>query len=80
MVSIKSVKPKEKYTLLLTFSNGKKGLFDAEPYLQSGSVFTPLKNLSLFRSVRVNKESATIEWPNGADLCPDCVYLETKFF
>ena len=78
MIKIKSVEPRENYTLFLTFSDGKKGLFDVKPYLQSGSMFTPLKDISLFKSVRIN-EFPTIEWANGADLCPDCVYLETKF-
>ena len=77
MITILSVEPQENYTLFLTFSNGKKGYFDATPYLQSGSMFTQLKDQSLFKSVKVS--DITIEWANGADLCPDCVYKETRF-
>jgi hypothetical protein len=76
MVTIKSVKPQDGYKLYLTFSDGKQGIFNALPYLDLG-IFKELKNPILFKSVRV--ADATIEWANGADLCPDCVYLETEY-
>lgn len=77
MVRIKSVEPKENYTLFLTFSDGKKGYFDVKPYLNGGSLCEELKNPVLFKSVHI--ADATIEWANGMDLCPDCVYLGTVF-
>ena len=76
MIRIKKVEPKDNYTLYLTFTDGKAGFFDAKPYLDKG-VFKELLNTSLFKSVRVGH--GTIEWANGADLCPDCVYSETVF-
>jgi len=77
MIRIKSVKPNSDYTLLLTFTNGKKGVFDVKPYFGKGTVFKGINNPVTFQSVKV--VHGTIEWANGADLCPDCVYLETKF-
>ncbi len=56
------------YRLLLGFANGDRRVFDVRPYLDNG-VFAALKDVSLFRSVRVNFD--TIEWANGADLCPE---------
>lgn len=42
---------------------------DVEP-LMTGPAFEPLKrHPDPFRAVRV--EGGTVEWPNGADLCPD---------
>ena len=76
MIRIKTVEPQNNYTLFLTFTDGKAGVFDAKPYLDKG-VFKELLNPSLFKSVKI--EHGTIEWANGADLCPDCVYLETVF-
>jgi len=76
MIKIISVKPQRNYKLSLTFSDGKKGIFDAKPYLDIG-IFKDLLDPSLFRSVKIS--DATIEWANGADLCPECVYAETKF-
>ena len=77
LMSIIKVKPLDNYKLELTFSNGKEGIFDVAPYLDKG-IFKELRNPSMFKSVRLS-DYPTIEWANGADLCPDCVYLETKF-
>ena len=76
MIRVTSVKPQDDYKLSLTFSDGKAGVFDAKPYLDIG-VFKELLNPSLFKSVKV--VDATVEWANGADLCPDCIYLRTIF-
>jgi hypothetical protein len=35
-----------------------------------GSMFGPLHDQTLFNQVRVNKDTGTIEWPNGADFNP----------
>ena len=78
MIRITSVKPLDNYKLFLTFTNGQEGIFDAKPYLDEGSVFIELQNISLFNSVRTIY-GGTIGWANGADLCPDCVYLGTQF-
>lgn len=71
---VKSVKPENNYTLLLEFSNGEVKRFDVSPYIGKG-VFAPLSNESFFRRVRVFLGS--IQWPNGADLCPDTLYLDS---
>jgi hypothetical protein len=39
-----------------------------------GEVFEPLPDLELFRQVKVNEETRTIEWPNGADFAPEFLY------
>ena len=59
------VKPIEGYKLLITFDNGEIRLFDIEPYLKD-SFFSPLRNLSIFHSARVNPIS--IEWDGGTDI------------
>ena len=33
------------------------------------------RDTRLFRSVRVDPELGTIVWPNGADICPDTLFL-----
>ena len=71
---VKSVKAESNYVLLLEFSNGEKKRFDVSPYIGKG-VFAPLSDESFFRKVKVFLGS--IQWPNGADLCPDTLYLDS---
>ena len=77
MIRIKHVIPNLDYTLSLTFTNGKKGIFDVKPYFDKGSVFKAINNPVAFQSVKI--AHGTVEWLESIDLCPDCVYLETKF-
>jgi len=71
-IGVKEVVPNNDYTLTLTFENDEKRLFDMKPYLDFGPVFQELKNLSLFRSVRV--AFRTVAWANDADLDPEILY------
>ncbi len=72
---VKVVKPLEGYKLFLTFKNGDQKIFDMNPYLQTG-VFSELKDENIFESVRVAFD--TIEWSNGADICPEVLFNESK--
>ena len=65
---VKKVKPIENYYLELWFKNGEQKIFDLKPYLNKG-IFSQLKNISLFNSVRVVVGS--VAWPNGLDLSYD---------
>jgi len=70
---VKAVSYVSEYTLLLTFEDGSVRLVDLEPHLD-GEIFEPLKDVSYFKTVRVNPDLATIVWENGADLSPDFLY------
>ena len=72
---VKSVKPQEDYSLLLTFENGEKRLFDLKPYFEK-PVFAQLKNISIFRTARV--VSGSVEWQGEVDLSFDTLYLESQ--
>jgi hypothetical protein len=71
MITVKSVKPKENYILELEFNNSEIKYFDMKEYLNHG-IFKELKNPKLFNTVKVFFE--TINWDNGADLCPEVLY------
>ena len=71
---LKSVTPVSDHRLLLTFDNAERRLFDVKPYLATG-VFSALSDPSLFRSVHVCFD--TVQWSNGADLCPEVLYAES---
>ncbi|MBI3246820.1 MAG: DUF2442 domain-containing protein [Deltaproteobacteria bacterium] len=58
------------YELQVTFSDGVVKEVDLVGELH-GEVFEPLKDPEMFKQVRVNTETNTIEWPNGADFAPE---------
>jgi hypothetical protein len=61
------------YTLRLQFSDGLIKEVDLSQELH-GEVFEPLKDLAFFNQVKVNHDTNTIEWPNGADFAPEFLY------
>ena len=78
-IRVLSVAPLEDYRLAVSLSNGKKGVFDVSPYLDSG-VFRKLKNRDYFSQVRVFGNSG-IGWPGGLsapDLSGDTLDYEMR--
>jgi len=61
----------EGYRMFLRFGDGRSGELDLAPLLHFNGVFAPLRDQTYFARVRVDPDSGTIVWPNGADLCPD---------
>ena len=57
------------FTLVVAFDDGCERAIDFLPVLR-GEVFGPLRDPSLFAAVRLDRESCTLVWPNGADLDP----------
>ena len=74
-VGVAEVKPLEEYNLLLTFEDGKQGVFDVKPYLDKG-VFKELKNIEMFNTVRVAFRS--VSWKNKIDIAPEQLYQQSK--
>lgn len=83
---IKSVKPIENYTLLLTFDNGeiKKHCMADE----LTGVFSVLKNKDKFNQVFINDVGniawniddnidSSVHWENQIDLCKDMLYMDS---
>ncbi len=68
------VEVKEDYSLLVTFNNSEKRLFDVKPYLEF-KAFSELKNEKLFSTVKVG--GLSIEWLHGQDICPDELYYNS---
>ncbi len=64
------------YKVEVSFNNGRKGVADLSEALH-GRVFETLKDQSLFSKLKVDKELATIVWPNGTDLAPEYIYFQT---
>jgi len=62
------------HRLYLRFEDGVEGVLDLAPLLSFRGVFEPLQDPSYFAEVRVDADSGTVAWPNGADLDPDVLY------
>ncbi len=69
------VKPLENYKLLIKFENGEEKIFDVKPYF-GHKAFDELKEKNLFGTVKIS--GLSIEWVNGADICPDELYNNSK--
>lgn len=61
------------YCLRLQFNDGSVKDVNLRTKLY-GEEFEPLKNLDLFRQVRLNSESHTVAWPNGAYFSPEYLH------
>jgi hypothetical protein len=64
------------HRLRLRFADGLVGEVDLAPKLESwmGPIFEPLRDPAFFGKVRVDPESWTVVWPNGADLAPEVLH------
>ena len=74
-MNIAEIIPKDDYLLYIKSEDGKAGLFDIKPYLES-EAFAPLKNRIEFERIRNGKYF--IEWGCGADISVDTIQARWK--
>lgn len=58
------------FRIWLQFSDGVQGEVDLGSEL-NGPIFEPLRDVVVFRQVRLHPELRTLVWPNGADFAPE---------
>jgi len=75
MITVKFVEPLKDFKINLMFDNDEEKIFDMTGYLYHG-IFSGLKDVSIINSVKVAFD--TIEWSNGADLCPEVLYSNSR--
>ncbi|MBX3730287.1 MAG: DUF2442 domain-containing protein [Candidatus Sumerlaeia bacterium] len=71
---VSQVHPGANYCLALRFTNGESGIYDCSGLLEIG-VFRELTDEEYFRQASVL--DGTVAWPNGQDICPDTLYLDS---
>ena len=74
---VRTVRHIRAYELRLEFSDGAVKNVDLSNELY-GKIFEALRDPAFFCQVRVNEETNTIEWPNGADFAPEFLYEAGK--
>ncbi len=57
------------YRIRIEFSDGLVRTIDFRPILE-GELYGPLRDLSQFNAVSLDREIHTLVWPNGADFDP----------
>ena len=60
------------YLIQVRFADGVEGEIDLAQELE-GKVFEPLRDTQMFRQWKLDVNTHTIVWPNGADLAPEFV-------
>ncbi len=61
------------YRLRVRFDDGAEKTIDLWPVLH-GEMYGALVDRKLFAHVRVDHETGTVQWPNGADFDPAVLY------
>ncbi len=70
---IKSFKAINDFVLSIKFDDNSEQVIDFYPIL-SGELYGPLRDLNIFKQVRIDPEVYTLVWPNGADFDPDTLH------
>lgn len=66
------------HTVHVRFEDGLVADVDLSYLLDYGGVFAPLRDPAYFRQLRIDDDSATIIWPNEADIAPETLYLRAQ--
>lgn len=69
-MNIVEIIPKENHLLYVRLDDGRAGLFDVTPFLES-EAFAPLKSREEFE--RIHNGRYFVEWACGADLSADTI-------
>jgi hypothetical protein len=71
LLDVISVVPQADHTLLLTFENNARRIFDMAPHLD----FKPYRKLQLVPLfMRARVENGTVVWPGNIDIAPETLW------
>jgi hypothetical protein len=70
---VKLVRPLPDYRIYVEIEDGRKGIFDLNPYLERG-VFRELRDIHYFNQVGVLFGAVT--WPHDQDIAPETLLAE----
>ena len=68
---VKDVAPQRDYTLLITFVNGEKRIYNARPLLNK-AIYSALRNIGFFMKAKAC--CGTVIWDDDIDIAPEHLY------
>lgn len=74
LLTVTDVKANADFSLLLTFSNGEKRLYDATPLLKE-KLYQDLRNTHLF--LQAKALYGTVVWNDNLDIAPEYLYEQS---
>lgn len=77
IVRVTDAKLVRDFTVWVRFNDGSEGEVDLSAELQ-GPVFEPLRDPKIFAQVRLDPDTHTLVWPNGADLAPEFLHEHAR--
>ena len=72
---VKTVKPLPDFLIYVEIEDGRKGIFDLNPYLNHG-VFRELRDVHYFKQVGIL--FGAITWPHEQDIAPETLLSEMR--
>ena len=77
LVDVTGVEVLHDRVVRLAFDDGCEGVIDLAPKLRGPVFDQAATDIEYFRRVRVDPQTGTISWPNGADLAPEVLHAES---
>ncbi len=74
---IRDVKPRKGKTLLVTFDNGDRRVYDCTPLLRSDA-FQPLRDDAIFRCAHADSHGYGVIWNDDVDLAESEIWLNGR--
>ncbi len=72
---VTKVIPQKDYTLILTFEDGKTGIYDFKPDL-TRTIFQKQRNIDFFMQAKALY--GTVVWPDDSDIAPEHLYEKSR--
>ena len=65
------------FVVWVRFNDGSEGEVDLSAELD-GPIFEPLKDPKIFAQFKLDPDTHTLVWPNGADLAPEFLHEHAR--
>lgn len=75
--SVRAVEAREDYTLLISFADGSKRIYNARPLLDL-RIYEKLKHLPFFMCAKA--EFGTVVWSDDIDIAPEHLYEQSAIY